>query len=172
MNHAEEATNVQLDSQAAVWRQSRKRLLPATVIGTALEFYDALIYAQAAALVFGVLFFPEFSATAGVLLGFATFGAGYVARPLGAFIFGHIGDKYGRKTSLVATLLLMGVSTMLIGILPTYAMAGVAAPLLLVILRLFQGLGSASGFMCVCAHSSLPCSQKWSNGGQRKVFRP
>ena len=137
---------MQLDSQAAVWRQTRKSLIPATVMGTVLEFYDALIYAQAAALVFGVLFFPEFSATAGVLLGFATFGAGYLARPLGALIFGHIGDKYGRKISLVATLLLMGVSTTLIGLLPTYVMVGAVAPLLLVVLRLFQGLGSGAEY--------------------------
>lgn len=122
-----------------IWEQSRRRLIPATVIGSLIEWYDIAIYGQAAALVFGALFFTAEDPVAGRAAAFATFGVGYFARPVGAVIFGHIGDKYGRRASLVATLLLMGVSTTLIGLLPTYAQAGVIAPILLVVLRLLQG---------------------------------
>jgi len=112
----------------------------ASFIGTAIEFYDFYIYGTAAALVFGSVFFPEFASATGTLAAFATFAVAFFARPLGAVIFGHYGDRIGRKAMLIVSLLLMGVSTFLIGLLPGYASIGFAAPLLLVLLRFFQGI--------------------------------
>lgn len=103
----------------------------ASFIGTAIEFYDFYIYGTAAALVFGGVFFPEFSDAAGTLAAFATF----------AVVFGHYGDRVGRKAMLIFSLLVMGVSTFLIGVLPGFAAIGIAAPILLVVLRFFQGIG-------------------------------
>jgi MFS transporter, MHS family, shikimate and dehydroshikimate transport protein len=130
-----------------IWEESKRRLIPGTVIGSVIEWYDIAIYGQAAALVFGVLFFPDFSPTAGLVAAFATFGVGYFARPVGAMIFGHVGDRYGRRFALVATLLLMGAATVAIGLLPTYASVGVLAPILLVICRLLQGLGVGAEYV-------------------------
>lgn len=118
-----------------------RRILTASLVGTSIEFYDFYIYATAAALVFGPLFFPSESVSAQLLLSYATFGLAFLARPLGASLFGHFGDRVGRKSTLVASLLLMGGSTTLIAFLPTYATAGWIAPLLLCILRVGQGLG-------------------------------
>ena len=117
------------------------RVLTASLVGTAVEFYDFYVYATAAALVFGPLFFPAESTAAQQLLSFMSFGLAFVARPVGAIAFGHFGDRMGRKSTLVASLLLMGVSTLLIAFLPTYAMVGWVAPLLLCILRFGQGFG-------------------------------
>lgn len=130
-----------------VWEESRRRLIPGTVVGSLIEWYDIAIYAQASALVFGTLFFPQFSSTAGRVAAFATFGVGYFARPVGAAIFGHLGDKYGRRFSLVGTLLLMGVATVIIGCLPTYDTIGLAAPILLVVCRLLQGAGVGAEYV-------------------------
>ena len=115
------------------------RVAVASFIGTTVEFYDFLIYGTAAALVFPSLFFPEASPAAGVLLSFATFGVGFIARPLGGIVFGHFGDRLGRKRMLVYSLVGMGICTVLIGLLPTYAQIGMAAPVLLTVLRLCQG---------------------------------
>src|SRR6478735_3267083 len=120
---------------------SVRKVVVASLIGTSLEWYDFFIYGTAAALVFNKLFFPSFEPLVGTLLAFATFAVGFIARPLGGVIFGHYGDKLGRKNVLVVTLLLMGLSTFLIGLLPTYAVIGVGAPILLVVLRFVQGLG-------------------------------
>jgi MFS family permease len=113
----------------------------ASLVGTAIEFYDFYIYGTAAALVLGELFFPRGVAGAQSLAAFATFGIAFFARPVGSFVFGHFGDRLGRKSTLVGSLLLMGISTTLIGVLPGYASAGVLAPVLLCILRLGQGIG-------------------------------
>jgi metabolite-proton symporter len=120
---------------------SVRRIIVASLVGTSLEWYDFFIYGTAAALVFNKVFFPGFEPLVGTLLAFATYAVGFVARPLGGVVFGHYGDKLGRKNVLIFTLLLMGVSTFLIGVLPTYATIGVAAPILLVALRFLQGLG-------------------------------
>jgi MFS family permease len=120
---------------------SHRRVLTASLVGTAVEFYDFYVYATAAALVFGPLFFPAESTSAQQLLSFMSFGLAFIARPVGAIAFGHFGDRLGRKSTLVASLLLMGISTLLIAFLPTYAMIGWVAPLLLCILRFGQGFG-------------------------------
>src|SRR5437588_2203335 len=113
----------------------------ASTIGTTIEWYDFFLYGTAAALVFPHLFFPEYDPFVGQILAFGTFTVGFIARPLGGVLFGYLGDRVGRKSTLVATLLLMGLSTVLIGFLPTYDDLGVAAPVLLTLLRFIQGLG-------------------------------
>lgn len=117
------------------------RIAAASAAGTAIEFYDFFAYGTAAALVLGPLFFPGFSALAGTLAAFATFGVGFVARPLGAVVFGHVGDRYGRRPVLVGSLLLTGLATTAVGLVPSYATIGAAAPVILVTLRFLQGLG-------------------------------
>jgi MFS family permease len=128
-------------SPAATERAPAARVLTASLVGTAVEFYDFYIYATAAALVFPQLFFPSESATAQLMSSYATFAIAFIARPVGAVAFGHFGDRIGRKSTLVWSLMLMGGSTMAIAFLPTYAQAGWIAPLLLCILRFGQGLG-------------------------------
>jgi MFS family permease len=120
---------------------SRRRILGASLVGTSIEFYDFYIYATAASLVFGPLFFPKSDPGLALLQSYLTFGLAFLARPLGAMLFGHFGDRVGRKSTLVASLLLMGASTMLIAFLPTYATAGWLAPVLLCLLRVGQGIG-------------------------------
>ncbi len=125
----------------AVIRSQRRRAVVASTVGTTIEWYDFFLYGTAAALVFPKLFFPGSSAYAGVLAAFGTQFVGFAARPVGAAIFGHYGDRVGRKATLVTTLMLMGVGTFLIGLLPTHASIGFAAPVLLTLLRLIQGIG-------------------------------
>ncbi|MEX3941523.1 MFS transporter [Paraburkholderia sp. BR10937] len=129
------------DQADAAKQQSTARVIFASFIGTAIEFYDFYVYATAAALVIGPVFFPHGSATAQALSAFVTFGIAFVARPIGSFIFGHFGDRIGRKSTLVASLLVMGLSTTLIGFLPGYDAIGSLAPILLCILRFGQGIG-------------------------------
>lgn len=117
------------------------RVLGASLIGTTIEFFDFYVYATAAVLVFPTLFFPNSDPVSALLASFATFSIAFFARPLGAIVFGHFGDKVGRKTTLIAALLTMGISTVLIGLLPTYTQVGVAAPILLALCRFGQGLG-------------------------------
>ncbi len=120
---------------------SIRQVSVASLVGTALEWYDYFLFGTAAALIFNELFFPAQDPLTGTLLAFATFGVGFGARPIGGLVFGHYGDKIGRKTMLVITLIIMGVATCAIGLLPTYAQIGIWAPILLVVLRLVQGFG-------------------------------
>ena len=113
----------------------------ASYIGTTIEWYDFFIYGVAATLVFRTQFFPEFSELGGTLAALATFAVGFIARPIGGIVMGHFGDRVGRKSMLVTSLLIMGIATTLIGVLPTYDQIGVWAPILLVVLRLAQGAG-------------------------------
>ena len=130
--------------QAAFASSSRTSIVKvafASFIGTAVEWYDFFLYGTAAALVFNKLFFPEFDPLVGTLLSYGTFAAGFLARPIGGVVFGHYGDRIGRKTMLSLTLLIMGIATFGVGLLPGYAQVGVAAPVLLLLLRLAQGFG-------------------------------
>ncbi len=116
-----------------------RRVVMASLIGTTIEWYDFFLYGSAAALVFNKLFFPEFDPLTGTLLAFATYALGFVARPVGGIVFGHFGDRIGRKQLLMLSLVLMGVATVLIGLLPTYSAIGIWAPIFLIALRLIQG---------------------------------
>ncbi|AZY48158.1 MFS transporter [Bordetella avium] len=129
------------DSTTAAGQDKQKRrAILASYLGTTLEYYDFLLYGVAAALVFPQIFFVTLDPLAATLSSFATFAVGYFARPLGAVVFGHYGDRLGRKNVLVVTLILMGLSSMLIGLLPSYSQIGIASPILLVVLRLLQGI--------------------------------
>jgi len=134
-------TTINPDVPEDVLRNSqRRRAVLASVVGTTIEWYDFFLYGTAAALIFPKLFFPGSDPYIGVLLAFGTQFGGFAARPIGAAIFGHYGDRIGRKATLIATLLIMGIGTALIGLLPTYAAIGVAAPILLTVLRILQGI--------------------------------
>jgi MFS family permease len=126
--------------------RSRLRVILAASVGSALEWYDFFLYGTAAALVFGDLFFPKSDPVVGTLLAFLTFGVGFVVRPLGGIVFGIMGDRFGRKPVLVATLLMIGIGTTAIGLLPTYNQIGYWAPALLVALRVVQGLGAGAEY--------------------------
>src|SRR5215211_219603 len=121
--------------------QSVQQVVAASFIGTTIEWYDFFLYGTAAALVFNKLFFPEAEPSSGTLLALATYGVGFAARPLGGIIFGHFGDRIGRKAMLVLSLLIMGIATFLIGLMPTYDAIGIWAPVILVALRIAQGIG-------------------------------
>lgn len=125
-------------------KREQRRVIAGTVIGTSIEWYDFFLYASAAGLVFTELFFKPLGPQAATLISFATVGLSFLFRPLGAFLAGHFGDKVGRKTVLMVTLIAMGLATALIGVLPTHASIGVTAPILLILLRILQGI-SAGG---------------------------
>ncbi|MGZ4525055.1 MAG: MFS transporter, partial [Mycobacterium sp.] len=128
-----------VDESAAQQRRRLRVVVAASLVGTTVEWYDFFLYATAAGLVFNKVFFPSESSLVGTLLAFATFAVGFVMRPVGGLVFGHIGDRIGRKRSLALTMLIMGIATALIGVLPTAAQIGVWAPLLLLALRILQG---------------------------------
>jgi MFS transporter, MHS family, shikimate and dehydroshikimate transport protein len=130
-----------LDAAQVEDKRNLRRVVAASFIGTTIEWYDFFLYGTAAALVFGELFFPGSSPLIGTLSAFGTFAVGFAARPLGGVVFGHFGDRIGRKTMLVLSLMIMGLATFLIGCLPTHASIGIAAPILLVLLRFAQGIG-------------------------------
>jgi metabolite-proton symporter len=143
-------------------RSQVRRALVASTVGTSIEWYDFFLYGTAAALVFPQLFFPGASHFAGVLASFATYAVGFAARPIGAALFGHWGDRIGRKATLISTLMLMGVASVLIGVLPTYATLGVWAPILLVVLRVAQGIGVGGEW-----GGSVTLSMEWGNPRRR-----
>jgi MHS family metabolite:H+ symporter-like MFS transporter len=142
-------TNESTDDRGntAVPTRSTKDLTKAAMsgwLGTAMEFMDFQLYSLAAAIVFNRIFFPDVSPAIGLIAAMATYGVGYVARPVGAFFFARLGDKTGRTKVLFYTILLMGLSTTLIGVLPTYGQVGILAPILLVLLRILQGFGAGA----------------------------
>lgn len=141
---------------------SMRKVATAATIGTLIEWYDFFVYLPAAALVFNKLFFPQAEPLTGTLLAFGTYATGFFARPLGAIVAGHYGDRVGRKTLLIATLLIMGCATFLIGLLPTYATAGIAAPILLLVLRLIQGFatGGEWGGAALMVVESAPAEKR------------
>ena len=126
---------------AKVSDSNLKRVVAASLLGATIEWYDFFLYGTVAGIVFNKLYFPAKDPLVSILLAYTTFAVGFVARPLGGVIFGHFGDRIGRKNMLVMTLMIMGVATVLIGCLPTYAQIGVAAPILLLLLRVLQGIG-------------------------------
>lgn len=143
-------------------RSQRRRAVIASTVGTTIEWYDFFLYGTAAALVFPKLFFPDSSAYVGVLAAFGTQFVGFAARPIGAAIFGHYGDRVGRKAALITTLMLMGVGTFLIGCLPTHATIGFMAPVLLTLLRLIQGIGVGGEW-----GGSVLLSMEWGSAKRR-----
>jgi MHS family shikimate/dehydroshikimate transporter-like MFS transporter len=146
----------------------------ASFVGTAIEWYDFFLYGTAAALVFNKLFFPRFDPLVGTVLAFATFAVGFVARPIGGVVFGHYGDRIGRKAMLSLTLLIMGVATFAIGLLPTYERIGVGAPILLVTLRLVQGfgLGGEWGGAVLMATEHAPAGRRGFYGSWPQTGAP
>lgn len=154
--------------------KQKKRVALASAVGTSVEWYDYHVYSIASALVIGKLFFPDISPMAGTMAAFATFAVGFIARPLGGILAGHLGDKIGRKKVMVITLTLMGAATMLIGLLPTYAQIGVAAPILLVILRLLQGLsaGGEWGSAALMAVEHAPANKRGLFGNYVQLGTP
>ena len=124
-------------------RQQSKKAAASGWIGSALEYYDFFIYATAASLIFPQIFFPSNNPTVAIVASLATYGVGYVARPIGAFVLGHWGDTHGRKNVLILCMFLMGFSTIAVGLLPTYEQVGILAPVLLVVMRLIQGFAVA-----------------------------
>lgn len=143
---------------------SPRRVLTASLAGTTIEFFDFYIYANAAVLVFPILFFPHSEGATAVLQSLATFALAFFARPFGAALFGHFGDRVGRKTTLVAALLTMGVSTVVIGLLPTYAQIGIWAPIMLAVCRFGQGLGLGGewgGAVLLATENAPPGKRAW-----------
>ena len=143
----------------------RRRIVIASMVGTTIEFYDFYIYATAAVLVFPILFFPKGNPTTALLASLATFGLAFVARPLGSILFGHFGDRVGRKATLVGSLLMMGIATFAIGLLPTYSQVGLLAPALLAVLRFTQGLalgGEWSGAALLATETARPGKRAWA----------
>jgi MFS family permease len=147
------------------------RLATASLIGTTLEYYDFAVYSTLAALVFNRLFFPEFDPLSGTILALSTFAVGYIARPIGGVVFGNFGERFGRRFVLVTTLIVMGATTAMIGLLPTYDSAGILAPILLVLLRFIQGAalgGEWAGAVLLCVEHGSD-TQRGRNGAWTQV---
>src|SRR3982074_1304265 len=155
---------IELSGPAGRRINSPAQVLFASLIGTTVEFFDFYIYATAAVLVFPPLFFPKSDPASATLASLATFAIAFIARPVGSALFGHFGDRVGRKVTLVAALLTMGVSTVTIGVLPTYASIGLAAPLMLAICRFGQGLGLGGewgGAVRLAVENAPPGKRAW-----------
>jgi MFS transporter, MHS family, shikimate and dehydroshikimate transport protein len=153
------------DPAAPISRRALVEAIVASTIGTTIEWYDFFLYGTAAALVFPRLFFPGEDPFVGQILSFGTFTVGFIARPVGGVLFGYMGDRVGRKSTLVATLLLMGISTLLIGFLPTHAEIGIAAPILLTALRFIQGLGVGGEW-----GGAVLLALEYGHGGKRGFY--
>ena len=155
-------------------KSSMRKVALTALAGTSIEWYDFFLYATAAALVFPSVFFPESDPTMGLILSFGTFAFGFVARPIGGILFGHFGDRIGRKKTLVTALMLMGVASTLIGLMPTYATIGIAAPILLTILRFVQGLaiGGQWGGAMLLVTESAPSDQRGYYGAYAQAGAP
>ena len=152
-------------------RATTSKIVAASTIGTVIEWYDFFVNASAAALVFGPLFFPP---TVSTLAALSVYALGYVARPLGGIVFGHFGDRVGRKSMLVISMLLMGFGTFLVGLLPTYQQIGILAPVLLIVLRLLQamGLGGEWGGAVLLVAESAPAGRRGLFGSLVQVGSP
>lgn len=161
-------------SRATAPERSMKKVVLISLAGSTIEWYDFFIYGAAAALVFNQLFFPSFVPLTGTLLAFSTFAVGFLVRPLGAVIFGHFGDKFGRKPALVTAMLTMGVATTAIGLLPTYGTVGVLAPIMLIALRLIQGLalGGQWGGAVLLVTESAPSNKRGFYGSFAQLGVP
>ena len=155
-------------------RAPARKIVAASTIGTVIEWYDFFVYGTAAALVFGRLFFPASDATVSTLAALSVYAVGYVARPLGGIIFGHFGDRVGRKSMLVLSVLMMGLGTFLVGLLPTYQQIGVLAPILLIVLRLLQaiGLGGEWGGAVLLVAESAPARRRGLFGSLVQLGNP
>jgi MFS family permease len=151
-------------SQEEHGRQLRRALVASTV-GTTIEWYDFLLYGQVTGLVFGKLFFPQSDPIVGVLQAFAIFFVGFLGRPIGAAIFGHWGDRVGRKATLIATLLVTGLATMAVGLVPTYESIGIWGAVLLVIIRLIQGIGVGGEW-----GGSVLLAMEWARTNKNRGF--
>jgi len=167
------ATDVNSEESAHVEASMRKVALTA-LAGTSIEWYDFFLYATAAALVFPSAFFPDSTPTMGLILSFGTFAFGFIARPLGGILFGHFGDRVGRKRTLVIALLMMGIASTLIGLLPTFATIGIAAPILLSLLRFTQGLaiGGQWGGAMLLVTESAPADKRGYYGAYAQAGAP
>ena len=155
-------------------KSSMRKVAITALAGTSIEWYDFFIYATVAALVFPSAFFPEFPPTTALIMSFLTFAAGFIARPIGGILFGHFGDRIGRKRTLVIALMLMGVASTMIGLLPTYATIGVAAPIILTLLRFTQGLaiGGQWGGAMLLVTESAPADQRGWYGAYAQAGAP
>ncbi|GAA1558891.1 MULTISPECIES: MFS transporter [Brevibacterium] len=152
-NEANSGPRRLLDESPQDEKKRLRKVAIATIVGTTVEWYDFYLYATMASIVFGTIFFPAGDSQVNTLSAFATFAVGFIARPIGGIVFGHLGDRLGRKKVLVITFALMGISTFCIGFLPTYANIGAWAPILLVILRVFQGMGAGAEYASAAVNS-------------------
>ena len=155
-------------------QQNMRRVALTSLAGTSIEWYDFFLYATAAAVIFPIAFFPQEDPTTALLISFSSLAVGFLARPLGGVVFGHFGDRIGRKRTLVVALMMMGITTTLIGFLPTYASIGVAAPILLVLLRFVQGLaiGGQWGGAMLLVTESAPADQRGWYGAYAQAGAP
>src|SRR5258707_8869004 len=170
MTVAEQFNTVEVPDDAATLR----RIVWSSVIGTAVEWYAFLIYGAATALVFNKIFFAAGDPALATIAAFGTYAVGFLARPLGAAIFGHFGDRVGRKAMLAITIIVMGLGTFLIGLLPTYQQVGVAAPVLLVILRFLQGIGLGGewGGAVLVGVENAPGNKRGVLGSMAQIGKP
>ena len=172
---ADSGTSTDVSSQESAHVEANMRKVALTALaGTSIEWYDFFLYATAAALVFPSAFFPDSSPTMGLILSFGTFAFGFIARPLGGILFGHFGDRVGRKQTLVIALMMMGIASTLIGLLPTFATIGIAAPILLSLLRFTQGLaiGGQWGGAMLLVTESAPADKRGYYGAYAQAGAP